>query len=203
MIDEENSELFPLIFKSIIQEPNAIFFVNSNISIYNDLCKIANNKNSNSKSYMDINKLDKELVFEILKKEPSKIRYLNNTKEYYLEACEMVLKIDGTQIKNICASLSTNNQEIFYKLLNIAKEKNPEVINYPNVINLMRIFNRKTKETIENNCPDNKILNDLDLEYKALTKRLIEAENNESNNKKENETIIHDCPIKKKILINR
>ena len=85
-IKEENKELFPLINKAIQQEPLAIFYVDSRISIYSKLCSIAYSKNKESIKYMDINYVDKYLVFEIVRNEPEKVRYLDRNKEYYKEA---------------------------------------------------------------------------------------------------------------------
>lgn len=206
LIDEEKIELFPLIEASIKQEPRSILFVNSNISIYSKLCKLAYSQNKNSVIYMDINRIDKKIVFEALRKTPDCIKNLDSSKDYYLEALEMVLKINGTLIKFLNPEFINENQEVYFKLLSIAIESSPEVVNYPCVINEFRLYNRKLKESLKNskeycdNCDE--LLVDLDLEYETLTKDLIESEKKENNglNKPTMEININksDCPVKVK-----
>ena len=173
-------ELFPLIEKTIQQEPLAIFHVDSRISIYNKLCNIAYSKNKETIKYMDINYVDNYLVFEIIKNEPEKIRYLDRSKDYYIEAWEMALKIDVTLIKYF-DYLLTENLAVFYKYLFIALESNSEIADDKSIINYFRIYNRKLKESLENlKNFDDKLLIGLDLEYKMLTKRIIELEKEEN-----------------------
>ena len=173
-------ELFPLIEKTIQQEPLAIFHVDSRISIYNKLCNIAYSKIKETIKYMDINYVDNYLVFEIIKNEPEKIRYLDRSKDYYIEAWEMALKIDVTLIKYF-DYLLTENLAVFYKYLFIALESNSEIADDKSIINYFRIYNRKLKESLENlKNFDDKLLIGLDLEYKMLTKRIIELEKEEN-----------------------
>ena len=173
-------ELFPLIEKTIQQEPLAIFHVDSRISIYNKLCNIAYSKNKETIKYMEITYVDNYLVFEIIKNEPEKIRYLDRSKDYYIEAWEMALKIDVTLIKYF-DYLLTENLAVFNKYLFIALESNSEIADDKSIINYFRIYNRKLKESLENlKNFDDKLLIGLDLEYKMLTKRIIELEKEEN-----------------------
>jgi len=175
-IYKENKELFPLIEKTIQQEPFAIIHIDSRISIYNKLCNIAYSKNKETIKYMDINYVDKDLVFEIIKNEPEKIKYLDRNKDYYIEAWKMALKIDGSLIKYF-DYIQNENPSVYFKLLSLALESNPEVENDPLVINYFRIYNRKLKESLENlENFDDKLLIGLDLEYKILTNKIIKLE---------------------------
>ena len=189
-IDNKREELFPLVIETIQKDALSIFYVDSNISIYSKLCKIASN-NKKSLEYMDINKVDKELVFEILKMNPYRIRYLDSDKEYYLEACKLVLAIDENSINYINSLFLHNNLEFFINILENVKEKNPNLINNFTVINLLCINNRKTKEKLQklydNIGYSSSRLYYLDLEYEELTRRLKAAR--KVDNGKKSETI--------------
>ncbi len=177
-IDNKREELFPMVIKTIQKDALSISYVDSNISIYSKLCKIASN-NKKSLEYMDINKVDKELVFEMLKMKPYRIRYLDSDKEYYLEACKFVLDIDGSLINYIDLLFLHNNLELFINILEKLKETDPNIINNSKVIYLMCINNRKAKEKLQN-LYDNigyssSRLHYLDLEYEELENRLKAA----------------------------
>ena len=204
-IDEDKKELFPLIEKAIRQEPLAIFFVNSRIAIYNELCNIANSINKESIKYMDINIVDRELVFDILNTEPEKIKCLDSSKEYYEDACKIALSLNGKLMRNILSSNGDVSIDSFFELVSIAEKNAPEIVDYPNVLNAMCIENRKRKEKIldtPNILGNNlyQLLEELDSEYELLSKELIRSINLEMNNLKNIQTTCFlDCPIKVKI----
>ena len=182
-IGEDKKELFPLIEKAIQQEPLAISYVDSRISIYNELCNMAYSKNKETIKRMDINFVDEYLVFEILKKEPEKIKDLDNSKDYYKEAWKLVLSIDGKLIKHYYPYTEDNEEEnldALFELIDIAKKNAPEIVNYPIALNALCLRNRQKKEKLlstlnisENNI--NKLLKEIDDEYKLLSKKCSEA----------------------------
>ena len=203
-IKEENKELFPLINKAIQQEPLAIFYVDSRISIYSKLCNIAYKQNKESIKYMDINYVDKYLVFEIVRNEPEKVRYLDRNKEYYKEAWKYAISLNGHLIKNINYSFIKDDLDYLFELIYIAEKSVPEVVNYPITLYTMCLENRKSKKRLIStpNILGNNIhmlLKEIDDEYEVLSKQYKEAliaEMKEKISLKSNS--IPDCPIKVK-----
>ena len=204
LIDEDRKELYPLIEESIKQEPKAILFVNNELPIYGDLCRIAHTINQDSASYMDINKVDKEILLSSLRKNPDNIRYLDHESEFYLDGWKTALQIDGSLIRYLDWDFIDKKKEEYFELLSLAAESNHEVADYPSVINSFRIYNRKLKASLEkskNYLGNNlyKLLRDLDIEYDKLTKDLIAAEQKEINQFKSQyigaNVTYSDCPI--------
>lgn len=205
-IDEDKTELFPLIEKAIQQEPLAIFHVDSRISIYSKLCNIAYSKNKESIKYMDINCVDKCLVFEIINKEPEKVKYLDTSKDYYKEAWELALSLNGQLIKNINYSSTKDDLDYLFELINIAEKSAPEIVHFPIVLNALRLDNRKRKERLINNpniIGNNiyELLKEIDNEYELLSKEYKEALIAEMKEKSSiNYNYIPDCPVKVKTV---
>lgn len=175
LISNKREELFPLVIESIQIDALSIFYVDSSISIYNELCRLASS-NKESFRYIDINKVDKELVFEMLKMNPNRIEYLDSNKNYYLEACKFVLEIDGNLIDHISLIFLYNNLDFFINILEKLKEKDPDIINKSRVLYLMCINNRKTKNKLQELYDkigySSSRLYYLDLEYEELEHRL-------------------------------
>ena len=205
-IDEDKKELFPLIEKAIQQEPLAIYHVDSRISIYSKLCNIAYRKNKESIKYMDINCVDKYLVFEIINNEPEKVKYLDRSKDYYKEAWKLALSLNGQLIKYIDYSSTEDDLSYLYELINIAEKSAPEIVDYPIVLNALRLENRKMKERListPNILGNNiyKLLKEIDDEYELLSKEYKEALIAEMKEKPSiNSNPISDCPIKMKTV---
>ncbi len=203
-IDESKQELFPLIEKAIKQEPLAIFYVDSRISIYSKLCNIAYSKNKESIKYMDINCVDKNLVYEIINNEPEKVKYLDTSKDYYKEIWKHALSLNGQLINCIDYSSIEDNLDYLFELINIAKNSNPEIEDYPIVLNALCLVNRKKKERListsnlsENNI--HRLLKELDDEYELLSKKCIEALIEKMKEKTPiNSDHILNCPVKLK-----
>ena len=205
-IDEDKKELFSLIEKTIHQEPLAIFHVDSRISIYSKLCNIAYNKNKESIKYMDINYVDKNLVFEIINNEPAKVRYLDWSKDYYIEVWKHALSLNGQLIKNIYYSSAEDNLDYLFELINIAEKSASDIVHYPIVLNALCLENRKMKERListPNIIGNNiyKLLKEIDDEYELLSKEYKEALIAEMKEKLSiNSNPIPDCPIKVKTV---
>ena len=205
-IDEDKEELFPLVEEAIKQEPLAIFFVNSSISIYNKLCNIAYNKNNESTKYMDINFVDKKLVSEIIAKEPEKIKYLDINKDYYKEACKIALKMDGKLIKYVYFPIFEKDIDFFFELINIAEKNATEIADYTIVLHALCVENRQRKNSLINtpNVLGNnlyKLLTEIDKEYELLSEKYFESLSSElSNLKYKQDDFIIDCPIKVKTI---
>lgn len=203
-INKERKELFSLIENAILQEPLAIFHVDSRISIYSKLCDMAYSKNKETIKYMDINCVDKYLVFEIINNEPEKVKYLDRTKDYYKEAWIYALSLNGKLIKNINYLSTEDDLDYLFELINIARKTAPEIIDYPIVLNALCLENRKRKEKLLSTpsiLGNNKykILKEIDDEYELLTieyketliTKMIEKIPINSNS-------TPDCPIKVK-----
>ena len=174
-IDEEKKELFTLIKKTIQQEPLAIFYVDSKISIYSKLCNIAYSKNKEAIKYMDINYVGKYLVFKIINNEPEKIKYLDRNKEYYKDAWKLALSLNGYLINNFNYSSTEDNLAYLFELINIAEKNTKEIEDYPIVINTLCLENRRKKERLLSNpniLGNNlyKLLKEIDDEYEILLK---------------------------------
>lgn len=203
-IKEDKKELFPLIEKAIQQEPLAIVHVDSRISIYSKLCNIAYSKNKESIKYMDINCVEKYLVFEIINNEPEKVKHLDTSKDYYKEAWKLALSINGQLIKNIDYSSTEDDLDYLFELINIAEKSVPEIVDYPIVLNALCLENRKREERlistpniIGNNI--HKLLKEIDDEYELLLKEYKEAIIAEMKEKPSiNFNSIPDCPVKVK-----
>ena len=205
-IDEKKEKLFSLVEEAIKQESLAILYVNSNIPIYSELCALAFSKNSESTKYMNINFVDKELAFKIISKEPEKIKYLDNTKEFYKEACKIALSLNGKLIRNIYYPNLEKNIDSFFELINIAKNNSEEIVNYSTVLRALCIENRQRKEKIISNQDiiENNLLEEIDNEYKLLTKKYIESANDEINNRPKKQFIQNtECTIKTKTKVNK
>ena len=208
-IDEDKKELFPLIEKAIHQEPLAIFHVDSKISIYSKLCNIAYSKNKESIKYMDINYVDKNLVFEIINNEPEKVKYLDRSKDYYKEAWKLALGLNGQLIKYIDYSSTEDDLSYLFELINIAEKSAPEIVDYSIVLNALRLENRKRKERListPNILGNNiyKLLKEIDDEYELLSKEYKEVLIAEMKEKPSiNSNPIPDCPIKMKTVKQR
>ena len=206
-IGEENNLLFPLIERSIQQEPLAIIYVDSKISIYSKLCNIAYAKNKESIKYMNINCVDKYLVMEIIRKEPEKIKYLDTKNDYYEEAWKLALSINGQLIDDFYYFSIKERDELdnLFELIDIAKNSSPEIINYPVVLYALYLENRKMKEKIlstSNILGDNlyELLKKLDDEYELLLKEYKKILREEIRNESDVQSkIVYDCPIKGKI----
>ncbi len=205
-IDEDKKELFPLIEKAIHQEPLAIFNVDSRISIYSKLCNIAYNKNKESIKYMDINYVDKNLVFEIINNEPAKVKYLDRSKDYYIEAWKHALSLNGQLIKSIYYSSTEDDLDYLFELINIAEKSASEISHYPIVLNALCLENRKRKERListPNIIGNNiyKLLKEIDDEYELLSKEYKESLIAAMKEKLSiNSNPIPDCPIKMKTV---
>lgn len=201
-IHESKKELFPLIEKKIQQNPLAISFVDRGISIYSKLCNIAYNKNKESITCMNINCVDKNLVFEIIHKEPKKIKYLDRNKDYYKEAQKFALSLNGQLIKSIHSLSIEDNLDYFFELIDIAVKNSPEIVDYPIVIKVLCLENRRRKMKLLNtpNILGNglyNLLNEIDEEYKLLSEEYSKAllKEIEKNNIHSNPT--SDCSIVK------
>lgn len=205
-IDEDKKELFPLIERVIQQEPLAIFHIDSRISIYSKLCNIAYSKNKESIKYMDINCVDKYLVFEIINNEPEKVKYLDTSKDYYKEAWKLALSLNGQLIKNINYSSTEDDFDYLFELINIAEKSAPEIVDYPIVLNTLCLENRKRKKRListPNIIGNNiyKLLKEIDDEYELLSKEYKEALIAEIKEKPSiNSNPIPDCPVKVKTV---
>ena len=110
-IDEQRSELFPLIATVLDSEPLAIAFVNSGISVYNNLCKFAYSKDIKSANYMDIDAVDDNLAFKIIKQAPEKIKYLSPLKSFYKDALNLALSIDTELIHKVALQSENTNEK--------------------------------------------------------------------------------------------
>ncbi len=191
-IDEEKTELFPIIVKELQQDPSAIYYINSNIPIYNELCNLAYSINNESTKYMDINHIDKELVFKIISKEPERIENLDPRKEYYKEACKTALRLDGKLINNIWLYDMKDDIDSIFELINIAEKTDPDIADYSNVLYAMSLENRQRKENLLSNpniliLGNNlfELLEEIDEEYKLLRKEYKKSIIEEDNNSKQ------------------
>lgn len=213
-IDKDDTELFPLVYNAIKEEPNAIYYVNSNLDIYPELSKLAYKINPESITNMDINRVDKNIVFEILKREPTEIKILSerNDKDFYTKACTITLEIDGSLIRYISCKIFENDLESYFDLVNIAQKTCFDVAKYSTVLNAMIKQNRSFKSKLLNspNILGNNIfglLDNVDKEYKELKDAYVVAIDNGFKEAKANNCIneysLDDCPIRKHIKVNK
>ena len=194
-----------MLIKAIEQEPLAIFFVDSNISIYNELCELAFSKNKSSVRYMNINRVSTALVFEILKDEPERFKYLNRNKGCYNEACKMVLSLNGSLIKYVYYPNLDDNLDQYFELITIAEKSNPEIADSSDVLYALCLYNRKRKQELLNtsNILGNnifKLLDDLDDEYELLLAKYVKALEKPITSLRDDDRSVfkssQDCPIK-------
>ena len=204
-IHKEQIELFPIIKKAINKEPIAIWFVDSDIPIYNELCYIAYKKNKETTKYMNINSVDKHLLLDILRKDPKRISKLNGKNPYYEEACKITINADGRLIKDIDFSFIKEHLDSFFGLINIAQKNNPEILECSNVIYALLEENRQIKEkilSVPNFLGDNlyELLTRIDNEYEELQKKYREAIDKEPEiSRWKIKQLSDDCPIHTKI----
>lgn len=209
-IGKEDITLFPLIIDSIKTEPNSIYFVNRDIEIYPKLANIAYKLNPESTIYMDINRVEKTIVFEILKRNPEKIKVLSdkNDKEFYKESCKISLRADGSLIRYISSDVFESNLDDYFELTSIAQQTFFEIDKYSTVLDAMikqnRLFEKRLTENpniLGNNIYS--LLDEVDREYSELKKDYVTAISLEFDEIKRN-SYKHEydndfCPVKKKI----
>ena len=162
-ISNNNKNLFSLLIKTINTNPLAIQYIDSHISIYNQLCHIAYKLDNDAINYMDINMIDKELVFTLL----------NTNLKYYKEAWELVIDINPHIIEYLNYYYIYHNLDDSLVLIQKASEKDSNMTKYHSIIYALCLNNRRIKEKIQSNPSKygkniSKLLADLDKGYNQL-----------------------------------
>ena len=210
-INEKRERLYPLIATALDQEPNAIYYVNSNIPVYGNLCKFARSKDKESVVNMDINKIDEKYALEAIELKPEKIEYLSSTKEIYKTACKKAISLNGNLINNVDYMYMIENLDFFFELIEIAKDNAPEIVESPRVLFALVLKNRQNKMNIINQHKDSEkdiseIIKNLDSECEKLYNECLEKVRIEKDNRRNTNNFAwrrHECPIKIKTNSNQ
>lgn len=185
-IDKNRGKLYSVIATALEQEPNAIHFVNSDIPVYNNLCRFAFSKDNETVIHMDLNKVDKKYALEIIKRQPEKIEYLDDSKNFYADACKIAVTLNSNLITKINMYYLIDNKELFSELIDIIKTNNSEGLNESTTLYILFIKNRQKSETILNSIDlteeKYKLLKDLNDEYRELIKEYDEKKYSETTN---------------------
>lgn len=199
-INEKRSDLFPLIATALDKEPNAICYVDSEITAYNNLCRFAYSKNHESANYMNINRVDENLAFKIIKEVPDKIDHLDPNVSYYKKACKTAVSIDGNSFRHVRFATFENDLESLFELVEIAKKTTPEIMESSKVLYTLCLKNRYEREKLlkeKINSDTNKLIEKLDEEYNQLSINYILQFNKELEEAKLNgkKWTPRTCPI--------
>ena len=202
-IDESRKELFGLIAETLDNEPHAILYVDSNISVYNNLCRFAYSKDSSSATYMCVNKVDESLALKIIGLYPEKLSDLNSDKPFYKKACKIAVSLYGEAFKFVDVVSLSDDLEFLFELIEIAKQTYPSIVEHSNVFYVLCKENeKKQQDYFKTNPKPNEEFMDksvkLNNEYIYLSKRYKEAckiENEMSRLAKTNSSV-HECPFK-------
>ena len=203
-IDKKRGRLYPVIAKALDEEPNAIYYVNSDIIVYNNLCRFAYSKDNESVIYMDINKVDKKYAMEIIKRQPDRIKNLDNSKYFYDDAVKLAVSLNSNLITQIESYYLEDNIELASELINIVKNNNSKpleetsklYISYIEIIQKQKIILNSNDITDEEKAKQLKVLEN---ELKELEKQYIEKIYSEMETSKTTTDYSYKrkCPIEK------
>lgn len=201
-IDKKRERLYPVIAKALDEEPNAIYYVNSDIIVYNNLCRFAYSKDNESVIYMDINKVDKKYVMEIIKRQPDRIKNLDNSKYFYDDAVKLAVSLNSNLITQIESCYLEDNIELASELINIVKNNNLKpleetlklYISYIEIIQKQKIILNSNDITDEEKAKQLKVLEN---ELKELEKQYIEKTYSEMETSTTIDYYKRKCPIEK------
>lgn len=206
LIEEKDKELFPLIAKVLDVEPKAILYINCNLSIYNNLCKFAYSKDPESIIFMDINRIEKKLALEFIKRNPQEIKFLDRNVSYYKEACKLAVGLDAKMFDYVYIGYCDTNEDelnFAFELIDIAKKDYPDIMEHPNGIYALFQKNKLNKEKIISSCNE---INDelftqidgIEQENEILAKQFFMAVRSEIKAVKPTSCLSNECPIRTK-----
>ena len=169
-INNDRKELFFLIAQVLDNDPKAIYYVDSELEIYNNLCIFAYGRDVESLDYMDVSKLNEYLLFKAIRRNPRRVLEFDGTNKYYKKALEDAIALDGSIFSEIV--IYEEDINFYYSLFELAKITSPDVVNSSNAVLLLCLDNRRQKDNLILNANDldsiDKALDNLDAEYKSL-----------------------------------
>ena len=203
-IDEDDKELFPLLAQVLDVEPKAILYINSNLPIYNNLCKFAYSKNPESVIFMDINRVERKLVLEIIKRNPQEIKFLDRKVSYYKEACKLAVGLDAKMFDYVDIGRCDADEDelnFAFELIDIAKKDYPDIMEHSNGIYALFQKNKLNKEKIISSCNEIndelfKQIDAIEQENEILAKQFFTVARSEIKSAKPASCLSNECPIR-------